>query len=323
MSITRHRHGLQVTGTPLFLDARRKAPVSFVSHAHSDHVARHAQTIATAPTLRLMEQRWGRIEAPLSVPYHQPFALGTLTLELLPAGHILGSAQLKVTRADGHVLLYTGDLNDQRTLTAEPLVSARCDTLVIESTYGDPQDRFPPRTEVLAQLFEWVERVLAAGDAPVLLCRPLGKAQELMAQLGRRGFRVVAHPSMWALAEVYRESGITFPAARAFDGRLQPDEVLLWPLHQVHAPEFLTFKRRPRKAVLSGGAGAGTRRSRDVRHFLLSDHADHAGLIAYAMATGAQEVLTHHGAAEALAAGMRGAGLNARALSDAVQLDLL
>lgn len=323
MSITRHRHGLQVTGTPLFLDARRKVPVSFVSHAHSDHVAKHTQTIATAPTLRLMEQRWGRIEAPLSVPYHQPFALGNLTLELLPAGHILGSAQLKVTRADGHVLLYTGDLNHHRTLTAEPLVSARCDTLVIESTYGAPDDIFPPRAEVLAQLFEWVERVLAAGDAPVLLSRPLGKAQELMAQLGKRGFRVAAHPSMWELAEVYREFGVTFPASRAFDGRLQPDEVLLWPLHQVHAPEFLAFKRRPRKAVISGGAGQGRPRSRELRHFLISDHADHPGLIDYAKKTGAKEILTHHGAAEALAAGMRRAGLNARALTEAVQLDLL
>lgn len=323
MSITRHRHGLQITGTPLFLDARRRVPVSFVSHAHSDHVAKHAQTIATAPTLRLMEQRWGRVEAPLSVPYHQPFALGTLTLELLPAGHILGSAQLKVTRADGQVLLFTGDLNPERTLTAEPLVSARCDTLVIESTYGEPSDRFPPRAEVLVQLFEWVERVLAAGDAPVLLCRPLGKAQEMIAQLGRRGFRVVAHPSMWKLAEVYREFGITFPAARVFEGRLQPDEVLLWPWSQLHAPEFLTFKRRPRKAVLSGGAGQASGRWGDLRHFPLSDHADHAGLIAYAKQTGAKEILTHHGASEALAAGMRRAGLNAQALTAAVQLDLL
>ena len=82
MSVELRRHGLHLTGTPLSLDATRKSPLSFVSHAHSDHIARHERTIATAATLRLMEHRLGKVNAPLPVPYGRPFELGSLVLVL-------------------------------------------------------------------------------------------------------------------------------------------------------------------------------------------------------------------------------------------------
>ncbi len=324
MSVTRQRNGLQVTGTPLFLDATRKAPVSFVSHAHADHIGRHERTIATAATLKCMEQRLGALNGPLAVPYHQPFALGTLTLELLPAGHVLGSAQLKVTRADGRVLIYTGDINCQRSLTAEPIVTAACDTLVIESTYGHPRYRFPPREEVLGDLTEWVRRVLAAGDVPVLLGYALGKSQEVMAHLAREGLSTVVHASIWELAQIYESFGVKFPGARVFDGILRGSEVLIWPAHKSRAPELLRLPRRLRTAALTGWAMGheGPRRVHADKAFPLSDHADYPSLLKYAAETGATEIITHHGYADELAAGMRAAGLHARALGNALQLPL-
>ena len=107
------RNGLHLTGTPLWFDARRKSELSFVSHAHSDHMARHKRVIATAATLKLMAHRLGPVNSPLSVPFNRMFELGPLVLELLPAGHILGSAQIRVTHADGTRVVYTGDLNTQ------------------------------------------------------------------------------------------------------------------------------------------------------------------------------------------------------------------
>ena len=82
-----------------------------MSHAHADHIGRHERTIATAATLRFMTHRLGKVHAPLPAPYGRPFELGPLSLELLPAGHILGSAQLRVIREDGKRIVYTGDLN--------------------------------------------------------------------------------------------------------------------------------------------------------------------------------------------------------------------
>src|SRR5690349_13978303 len=107
MSVELRRNGLHLTGTPLSLDAKRKSPLSFVSHGHSDHIARHERTIATAATLRFMAHRLGPLQAALPAPFGRPFELGSLTLELLPAGHILGSAQIRVIREDGKRIVYT------------------------------------------------------------------------------------------------------------------------------------------------------------------------------------------------------------------------
>src|SRR5688500_9962642 len=101
MAVELRRNGLHLTGTPLSLDARRKAERSFVSHAHADHIGRHERVIATEPTLRLMAHRLGKAPSALSVPYRRSFELGPLVVELLSAGHILGSAQLRVTKRDG------------------------------------------------------------------------------------------------------------------------------------------------------------------------------------------------------------------------------
>src|SRR5262244_616099 len=148
--------GLHLTGTSLWLDARRKSELSFVSHAHSDHIARHERIIATSPTLRFMTHRLGSLPAALPVPYNRPFVLGPLDVELLPAGHILGSAQIRVIRADGRRIVYTGDLNGTPSLTAEPLQLARCDTLILEATFGHPRYVFPPKPAVLERLDAFV-----------------------------------------------------------------------------------------------------------------------------------------------------------------------
>jgi putative mRNA 3-end processing factor len=324
MVVQRLKNGLQVTGTPLFLDATRRTPLAFVSHAHSDHIARHERTIATAATLRFMAHRLGELTAPLPVPYHRPFALGSVTLELLPAGHILGSAQLRVTRLDGHRLVYTGDLNLSGSLTAEPAQVAHCDTLVIESTYGHPRYAFPPREEVLAQLLAWVQRCLCEGDIPVVLGYALGKAQEAMKFLASHGLPMAVHPAIHEMATLYAELGVPIEGVRRFEGTVHKGEVLLYPPHQARAPVLRRLWPR-RTAILTGWAmeeGGRKLQGADVA-FPLSDHADYRALIRYAKATGAREVITHHGHAEALAQGLREAGVSARALGKPLQLSLL
>src|SRR4051812_34261226 len=102
--------GLHLTGSPMYFDARRKSELSFVSHAHTAHIPRHERVIATRQTLRCMEHRLGPLQSVLPVPYRRPFELGRLNVELLPAGHVLGSAQIRVTRDDGHRVVYTGDI---------------------------------------------------------------------------------------------------------------------------------------------------------------------------------------------------------------------
>lgn len=323
-TVERKKNGLLVTGTPLFLDATRKVPLSFVSHAHSDHIARHERSIGTAPTLRFMAKRLGTLPAPLAVPYRRMFELGNMHLELLPAGHILGSAQLRVIRSDGHRLTFTGDLNLRDSLTAEAAEVAECDTLVIESTFGHPRFRFPPRDEVLAQMEEWVRQTLSAGQVPILLAYALGKSQEAMKHLSSRGLPLVAHKSIFEMAELYAEFGVGIEGLREFHGTVREGEVLFAPPNALKTRALAALQPR-RTAVLTGWAMDPyiVRRYGADEAFALSDHADCESLIAYAKATGASEVITHHGYAEELATAMRDAGLDARALGTIQQLQLL
>ena len=323
MAVELRRGGLHLSGTVLALDARRKGELSFVSHAHADHIARHDRVIATAPTLRLMAHRLGALEGPLSAPYNRPFALGPLTLELLPAGHILGSAQLRVTRPDGRRIVYTGDLNLTPAFTAEPAQVASCDTLVIESTFGHPRYAFPDRAQVLGAVDAWVRATLERGATPVLLGYALGKAQEVICSLTRAGHAVVAHSSICDISALYREFGVEVGPVRRFDNTWKPGEVAVFP---PHAWRFQRLNRPwPREtAVLTGwavDAGTARRYGADVA-FPVSDHADCAALVEYARATGATEVVTHHGFARELAQALSAVGLDARVLGKPKQLSL-
>lgn len=321
MPVELQRAGLKLSGSALFLDAHRKAELSFVSHAHSDHIARHDRVIATAPTLALMQARLGALKAPLPAPYRRAFELGRLLLELFPAGHVLGSAQVRVVREDGRRVVYTGDLNHRRARTAEPLEVAECDTLVMESTFGHPRYRFPPREEVLGDLERWARRQLEDGVVPVVLAYPLGKAQEAIAHLEASGLKVVAHPSVHAVCEVYRAHGVAL-APRCFDGRVEPGEVAVFP--PFGRSQALRRVQPRATAVLTGWAvdGAAAQRYRADVAFPLSDHADFDGLVEYALATGAEEVVTVHGFADELAEALRGRGLVARSVKRALQLEL-
>ncbi|HET6438368.1 MAG TPA: MBL fold metallo-hydrolase [Anaeromyxobacter sp.] len=320
------RGGLRVANTALHLDATRRVPCGFVSHAHGDHIARHDRTIATAATLALMRHRLGMgRNQPELLPAknRNPFGLGELTLELFPAGHVLGSAQLRVTR-DGLSLGYSGDLCTEPADAAEPAEVMPCDVLVLESTFGLPRYVFPPKEEVLAGIRRFVDDALSDGMTPVLLGYALGKAQELLKHLADRGYSCRAHPAVHAVNQIYEELGVRLPGVRP----LGPEgagrgEVVVCPPHLTHSVPMGVVRRR-RTAVCTGWAIDGGRffRGSDAA-FPLSDHADFPSLLAYARATGAGRIYTVHGQTEGLAAALRRQGVRAEPLREQQQLELL
>lgn len=315
--------GLRARSEALWLDARRKTPLSFVSHAHGDHIGRHEVALGTAVTLELMRHRLrGAKTRARPLPYGEPIRVGSLTVEIFPAGHILGSAQIRITRK-GHRTVYTGDLNTSPSRTAEPVEVVPCDTLVIESTFGEPRYRFPPRAEVEEKMAAFAEITLSEGRVPVFLAYALGKAQEATKILGAKGFRVRVHPDAWELCEIYRAHGVDFPNAAPLDAPPAQGEVVVT-TPGGRSDTWLGPRVRMRTCYLSGWAvepGALYRMRVDAA-LPLSDHADFDGLIAYARATGASEVLTTHGSAEVLARHLRAHGIAARPLDPGPQLEL-
>jgi putative mRNA 3-end processing factor len=318
---------MKVVGSPLHLDARRRVECAFVSHAHGDHIARHDRTIATAATISLMRHRLGepkrrRTEA-LPAAFRAPFGLGELTLELFAAGHVLGSAQLRVTRKDGLALGYTGDLCTDTSHAAEPAEVMPCDVLVVESTFGHPRYVFPPKAETLRAVRKFVDDARSDGVTPVLLGYALGKAQEILKVLSDAGYRCAAHPVVHAVNRVYEAHGVAFPNVRSLPPEgPEKDEVVVAPPHLARSPAMRGVRRR-RTAVLTGWAVDGGRHFHADAAFPLSDHADFPSLVRYAKATGATRVFTVHGFSDVLAAALRKEGVRADPLVEERQLELL
>ena len=321
MPVELRRGSLHLTGSSLAFDSRRKSELSFVSHAHTDHIARHERVIATRQTLRFMEHRLGPIQSALSVPYNRPFELGRLNVELVPAGHVLGSAQIRVTRDDGHRVVYTGDISLESSMTAEPAQILECDTLVLESTFGQPRFKFPKRDDVFTEVADWAKRHLSRGVRPILYAYSLGKGQETIKQLTSRGLKLCAHGSLFEIATLYTELGMPIEV-RKFDGTFEPDEVGIFPPFGRSAALKKIMPRAT--AVLTGWAidsWAARRYNADVA-FPVSDHADFASLVKIAKGSRAREVICHHGFAKEFAAELRKIGVFARAITQAVQMEL-
>jgi len=309
--------GIRVAGTPLWLDAGSAKDLSFVSHAHLDHVARHKTMIATAPTARFCRDRVG-VRDVLTPPFAQPFRLGEITVELLPAGHILGSAQIRVTlpAARGGVTVgYTGDFSPVPSLAAEAAVPLPCDVLVIEATFGAPRYAFPPKEEVMTGIEAFIARTRREEGTPVFLAYPLGKSQELAARLGAAGHRVRVHKAVWENCKAYEEFGAVFPNLHKFTDGTRKDEVLIFP-HRAKGSRVLEKVKGPRFAAVTGWAmdpGAKYRLKVDEA-FPLSDHADFEGLMGHVKNSRASKVYVVHGFVEEFVRALRSRGVDASPL---------
>lgn len=327
--IQSERGGLHLPRLGLWLDAHhavRGAERVFVSHAHSDHTARHREVILSAPTAELMRARLGgeRIEHRLACGETREFTGGdsAFRLTLLPAGHILGSA-MALIEADGDSLLYTGDFNLRPGLAAEPCEPSPANVLVMETTFGRPEYHFPPAEEVVRDLVSFCRETLAAGATPVLLAYSLGKSQELLCHLGAAGLRVQLHPQAHKLAEVYARCGQALPPFAAFKANTARGAVLICPPGFTALPE-LEALGAVRTAVVTGWAlNPSCRFQYGVdAAFPLSDHADFPDLLRMVELVSPRRIFTVHGFAADFARTLRERGHDARALGLEEQLDL-
>jgi Cft2 family RNA processing exonuclease len=305
--------GIEVEGGLLWLDSRRPRPLSVVTHAHADHVARHERAICTRETAALLRKRLGPGTRCLELPLGEPLPVGDLRLTLLPAGHILGSA-MAFLEGPGGTMLYTGDVRLEGGLTTPPAAPRGADLLVTEATYGRPDHCFPPAEETRARIVGFARAALAEGKTPVLLAYALGKAQEVMRALGAGGIRVAAHGSVWNLCTVYRQFGIHFPKARRLGGTGGSGKgaAIVVPPRFLRATEVQAAA--PLRVAAVTGWGERTLGNGVEEAFPLSDHSDYRGLLALVEAVAPKRVEVVHGYAAEFAQDLRDRGYPARAV---------
>ena len=309
-----------------WLDATHPVERSFVSHAHFDHMGRHAEMICSPGTHRLMQARLGKgkvLRTEHVLGFNRPEALTEeVSVTLVPAGHVLGSAQCLLEHPQWGRLLYTGDFKLRQGLAAEPCAVPKADVLVMESTFGKPRYVFPSQESVFASIADFCEKTLGDSEIPVLLAYSLGKAQELLKGIGGRGFSVMLHAEAARITRVYEELGMAFAPYR----ELVPAEaaghvVILSP--QAHRPASWAGQRLRSASVTGWAIDTRTKyQGRTDVAFALSDHAGFDDLIAFVDRVAPGRIFTVHGFAEDFARDLRSRGFDASALRGSNQLDL-
>lgn len=306
------------------LDTPRSAAQSFVSHAHSDHIARHRLSLCTTATARLMQARLrGRKRAEIILEFGAEHRLADGTrIVLHPAGHILGSAQFWSENEHG-TLLYTGDFKLRRGGAAETCATPRADTLIMETTFGLPRYVFPPEEEIRAAILDFCRRALNDGAVPVLFAYTLGKTQELLAVLRGSGLPVMLDREARRLTQIYEELGTVFDPHEEIDPARVAGHVVICPPYAGRAVSLRHIERK-RTAVVTGWAvdRATIYRSKCDAAFPLSDHAGFDDLLTFVERVQPRRVFTVHGFAAEFAATLRARGIEAWALGRENQLDL-
>lgn len=320
----RFAHGVWLPQIGWWLDARYPVAKSFVSHAHSDHIAPHQVFLCSEGTARLTRVRLPGERREIVLPFEQPHALTPdCTVQLFPAGHIYGSAQFHATHAQHGRLLFTGDFKLRPGLSAEPCATPRADVLIMETTFGLPRYVFPPTEQVVGEIVGFCQQALHDHAVPVLFGYSLGKSQELLQAMGRAQLPVMLHPEIFRLTQIYESLGMTFPPYRPFDAFECGGQVVLCPPQAANS-SFLRKIEHRRTAMITGWAmdpGAPFRYQCDAA-FPLSDHADFADLLTFVERVQPARVLTLHGFAREFAQTLRERGVEAWALGQDNQLEL-
>jgi len=318
----RYCSGVELPGAGLWLDPSGPKDFAFVSHAHYDHTAPHRRMIATPVTARLMTAREGSAAGePELMEFGRRRDFGAFQATLLPAGHVLGSAQIFL-EAEGSSLLYTGDFKIRPGRSSECAQFCRADTLIMETTFGLPRYRMPPTEEVIAKVISFCREAIEDGATPVLAGYSLGKSQEILSSLSQSELPVALHASVWKLTEIYRKLGVVFPNYEKLDTSACRGRVVIVP-PAVLGSRSLARIPSPRSAVLTGWAmdSSVKHRYRCDAAFPLSDHADYPDLLRCVELVAPRRVFTLHGFASEFARDLRARGVEAWSLTGPDQLD--
>jgi putative mRNA 3-end processing factor len=308
--------GLYCPGGDFYVDPWQPVTRAIITHAHGDHARPGSRHYATAESgVEVLRLRMGD-DAPIEGwKYGEERTLGSVRVSLHPAGHVLGSSQVRLEQ-NGEVWVVSGDYKTAPDATCQPLEPLRCHTFVTESTFGLPLFRWRPAEEILGELHAWWSLNQERSRTSVLFAYSLGKSQRILALLDPGAGPILAHGAVLRYLPVYERAGARFPplehATPDNRKRHKGRALVIAPPSAVGTP-WLRSMGEVSTAVASGWMQIrGVRRRKSVdRGFVLSDHADWPGLLATIQATGASRVWVTHGYTTVMARWLREQGIDA------------
>ncbi|MGA2742126.1 MAG: ligase-associated DNA damage response exonuclease, partial [Bryobacteraceae bacterium] len=275
-------NGFYCPGGDFYVDPWLPVERAVITHAHSDHACPGSRAyLAARPGVALLRARVGGEAAIQALDYGEPVSLNGVRVSLHPAGHILGSAQVRI-ESGGEVWVVSGDYKLEPDPTCAAFEPVACDTLVTESTFGLPIYRWPSEAEVFTEIRSWWAANRQAGKASVLFAYSLGKAQRVLAGIDPADGPIYTHGAVENFCQLYREAGValapTMHVAAAPPGTDWSGALIVAPPSANGSPLLIGMRRfSPFSTGFASGwmriRGARRRRSLD-RGFVLSDHAD-------------------------------------------------
>ncbi|MFO0876862.1 MAG: ligase-associated DNA damage response exonuclease [Gemmataceae bacterium] len=318
------KSGLYCTAGGFFIDPWQPVDRAVLTHAHSDHCRSGSrQYLVSREGLPVFRTRLGVSSAIEGLAYGDQVILGGVKVSFHPAGHILGSAQVRVEH-QGQVWVVSGDFKLEPDSTCTAFEPVRCDLFVTESTFGLPIYRWPPAAELTAELNAWWRGNQKQGKASLLMGYALGKAQRLLACLDPSIGPIYLHGAVHKLVEDYRSAGVRLPPTRPVveaPSSTNWSQALILAPPSVHGSPWTRRFGAHSTAMASGWMQIrGTRRRKALdRGFVFSDHADWPGLLLAIRATQASRVWVTHGYVAVLVRYLRSQGFDAQAVETRYQ----
>jgi len=314
--LTFTENGIYCAAGDFYIDPWRPVARALITHGHADHARDGMGSyLATDAALPVMRHRLGEIDAE-GIAYGEKRQIGGATVSYHPAGHVPGSAQIRVEVA-GEVWVASGDYKVIPDGMSEPFEPVKCHHFITESTFGLPVFRWAPQADVAADLNAWWARCAAEGKTAFLGAYSLGKAQRLLSMLDPEVGPILTHTAVENTNAVLRGQGITLPDTTLVTPELNPKE---YPGALVLAPPSALGSQWARRfgtqesAFASGWmALRGVRRRRaGDRGFVISDHADWDGLLWAIRETGAENIYVTHGYTDIFTRYLNDQGWNAQ-----------
>jgi len=309
------KEGIYCEAGDFYIDPVKPVSRAVITHAHSDHAKAGMKSYLThTHSKEVLRLRLGKNLPVETVDFNEPVFIGPVKLTLHPSGHLPGAAQVRV-EYKGEVWVASGDYKTEDDGLSVQFEPVKCHTFITESTFGLPIFRWEPQKEILNDIYEWWQRNQENGLTSVLFAYSLGKAQRLITMLHDKGI-VAVHQTIFDTNSALRKDGVSLPDVRLM-GTLKTEEwkkALLISPNVNGIPESVTC----RSANCSGWMALTRFRSQGNADacFVLSDHADWAGLLSAIAGTEAKNILVNHGYTEIMSRYLSENGWNARSIPD-------
>jgi putative mRNA 3-end processing factor len=318
--------GLYCSEGDFYIDPLQPVKKAVITHAHADHARWGSQRYLCAEEGKSVLQIRLGSDVPIeTLGYGKVKSINGIRLSFHPAGHVLGSAQVRIEKG-GKVWVVSGDYKVEPDPTCAPLEPIRCHVFISESTFGLPIFRWPAQGQVLKEIHSWWRKNREQGRTSILFAYALGKAQRIVAGLDSSIGPILTHGAVEKFNSCYRRSGVTLPPTchvGAFEDTRDINHAIVIAPPSADNPAWMRrFPDRTRAFASGWMRIRGNRRRRSVdRGFVLSDHSDWDGLLETIEATDAEKIKVTHGFATELARWLSGKGYQADTISSSIPGD--